>query len=296
VNDALCLFRDSNLVSKGTLQFSKPGRRRLIVNADDFGRSSSINRAVIQAHREGILTSASLMVNEPAAAEAIDLAREHPRLGIGLHLTLLCGHSALKPAEIPGLVNSAGEFADEPAQVGCRYFFKRDLREQLQREIHEQFKKFRKTGLHLEHVNGHLHLHLHPVIFRILMEDSRELGIERMRLTFDPFWLNMSLASGHWGYRTFHTLVYHCLSAKARPWFRRLGVRHTRYVFGLLQNARVDEKYISRLLPRLPVGDSELYSHPSLDDFKNELDALISPRVRNQIDALGIELIGYRNL
>jgi hopanoid biosynthesis associated protein HpnK len=232
----------------------------------------------------------------PAAAEAIEFAREHPRLGIGLHLTLLCGHSALKPDEIPGLVNSAGEFPDNPGRAGCRYFFRRDLRDQLRHELHEQFKKFRKTGLPLEHVNGHLHLHLHPVIFRILMEDARELGIERMRLTFDPFWLNMSLASGQWGYRALHTLIYHCLSAKARPWLKRLGVNHTRYVFGLLQNARVDETYISRLLPRLPVGDSELYSHPSLDEFRNELNALISPHVRNQIDALGIELIGYRDL
>ena len=236
------------------------------------------------------------MVNEPAAAEAVELAREYPRLGIGLHLTLLCGHSALKPAEIPGLVNSAGEFADSPARAGCRYFFRRDLREQLRQEIHEQFKRFRQTGLPLEHVNGHLHLHLHPVVFQILMDDARKLGIERMRLTFDPFWLNMTLTPGQWGYRTVHSLIYHCLSARARPWFKRLGVSHTRYVFGLLQNARVDERYICRLLPRLPVGDSELYSHPSLDEFRNELNALISPRVRNQIDALGIELIGYRDL
>ena len=76
--------------------------RRLIVNADDFGRSASINQAVIRAHREGILTTTSLMVNEPAFEEAVALARENPTLGVGLHLTLLCGHSALPPEEIPG--------------------------------------------------------------------------------------------------------------------------------------------------------------------------------------------------
>src|SRR6266581_8358627 len=79
--------------------------RRLIVNADDFGRSASINRAVIRAHREGILTTASLMTNEPASAEAVALARENPGLGVGLHLTLICGHSALPQKRIPGLVN-----------------------------------------------------------------------------------------------------------------------------------------------------------------------------------------------
>src|SRR5713226_2061196 len=80
--------------------------RRLIVNADDFGRSSSINQAVIRAHREGILTTASLMVNESAFDEAVALARQSPNLGVGLHLTLLCGHSALTPDRIPGLVKS----------------------------------------------------------------------------------------------------------------------------------------------------------------------------------------------
>src|SRR5262245_15269809 len=101
----------------------EPGcRRRLVVNADDFGRTTGINAAVIKAHRHGILTSASLMINEPAAAEAVALAREHPRLGVGLHLTLLCGHSALSPEQIPGLVNERGEFGHNPVTAGLRYF------------------------------------------------------------------------------------------------------------------------------------------------------------------------------
>src|ERR1041385_5459776 len=90
--------------------------RRLIVNADDFGRSHSINEAVIRAHREGILTSASLMVNEPSCAEAVEFAKQNPNLGVGLHLTLLMGHSALPPKEIPGLVNERREFSDDPAK------------------------------------------------------------------------------------------------------------------------------------------------------------------------------------
>src|SRR5947209_16345510 len=91
--------------------------RRLIVNADDFGRSRSINEAVIRAHREGILTTASLMVNEPSCAEAVELAKQNPALGVGLHLTLLMGHSALPSKEIPGLVNESGEFLNDPVKV-----------------------------------------------------------------------------------------------------------------------------------------------------------------------------------
>src|SRR5262249_6003728 len=92
--------------------------RRLIVNADDFGRSSSINQAIARAHVEGILTCASLMVNEPACAEAVALARENPRLGVGLHLTLLCGHAALPREKIPGLINHQNEFVNDPVTAG----------------------------------------------------------------------------------------------------------------------------------------------------------------------------------
>src|SRR5512140_2864174 len=170
-----------------------PAHRRLIVNADDFGKSESVNEAVLRAHREGVLTTASLMVNEPACAAAVQIARENPRLGVGLHLTLLCGRSALPPRDIPGLVDSEGNFTNNPAGAGFRYFFSSGLRPQLRAEIHAQFEKFRATGLSLDHVNGHLHLHLHPTVLAILTEDADALGIRRARLTFDPLRLNLRL-------------------------------------------------------------------------------------------------------
>jgi hypothetical protein len=128
------------------------------------------------------------------------------------------------------------------------------------------------------------------------MADADQLGIQRVRLTFDPFWLNLRLASGHLGYRLLHVAIFHLLSARARPALRQRSFRHTERVFGLLQNARVDERYVYGLLGRLPAGDSELYSHPSLDEFRNEFEALVSPRVRQQVERLGIELIRYRDL
>src|ERR1700757_2351877 len=109
--------------------------RRLIVNADDFGLSPSVNQAVIRAHREGVLTTASLMVNEPGFQEAVALARQNPRFGVGLHLTLSHGHSALPPEKIPGLVNELGEFSNEPTATGMRYFMRGELHGPLQREI-----------------------------------------------------------------------------------------------------------------------------------------------------------------
>jgi hopanoid biosynthesis associated protein HpnK len=277
-------------------QLPPPPRRRLVVNADDFGLSRSINAAVMRAHRDGILTTASLMVNEPATADAVALAREHPELGVGLHLTLILGHSALPAARIPGLVNARGEFGVNPVGAGWRYFVARRLHTQLRDELQAQFERFHKTGLTLDHVNGHLHLHLHPAVFSILMENASAWGISRLRLTWDPFWLNARLASGQWLYRGVHAALYHVLSRRARPALRQRSIQHTDVVFGLLQNARVDEDYVAKLLPRLPPGDSELYSHPSLDEFRNELEALISPRVKELVRDQDIDLIRYQDL
>jgi hopanoid biosynthesis associated protein HpnK len=270
--------------------------RRLIINADDFGGSASINEAVVRAHREGVLTSASLMVNEPGFEQAVQLARENPTLGIGLHLTLLHGHSALPRAKIPDLVDEQGRFSYNPVATGFRYFAQRRLKSQLLAEIDAQFAKFRETGLPLDHVNGHLHLHLHPTVFQILSNNTARWQITHLRLTHDPFWLNARLVSGYWFYRVSHAMIHRVLSDRSRRILRRLNVKHTHSVFGLLQNARVDETYILRLLPKLPPGDSELYSHPSLDQFKHEFDALISPKVKALVGRLGIRLIRYQDL
>jgi hopanoid biosynthesis associated protein HpnK len=270
--------------------------RRLIVNADDFGRSQSINAAVIRSCREGILTTASLMVNEPDCAEAVSLAKENPRLGVGLHLSLICGSSALPPPKLPDLVNQRGKFGDNPVTVGIKYFFNRSLHAQLRAEIHEQFARFRATGLPLDHVNGHLHFHLHPVVFKILMEDAESLGIRYLRFTRDGFWTNLGLARGRIVYRASHAAVFGILSAISRRRLDANQIRHTNRVFGLLQDSHVHEDFILKLLPSLPAGDSELYSHPSLDKFKHEFDALVSPRAKALVEKLGVQLIRYQDL
>ena len=254
--------------------------RRLIVNADDFGRSPSINEAVIRAHREGILTSASLMVNEPASYAAVELARQHPTLGVGLHLTLVLGHSALSPREIPGLVNDRGEFTEKPFSAGFGYFFRLGLHQQLRKEIHAQFARFRATALPLDHVDGHLHFHLHPIVFGILWQDAEQLGIRHLRFTREPFWMDAPLVRGRRLYRAFHATIFFSLVWYLRLRFSFKKFRHTQRVFGLLEDSHVNEDYLLKLLPALPLGDSELYSHPSLDKFKHEFDALVSPRVR----------------
>jgi chitin disaccharide deacetylase len=273
-----------------------PGQRRLIVNADDFGLSSSVNEAVIRAHRDGILTTASLMVNEAGFDEAVRLARANPQLGVGLHLTLSHGHATLPRDKIPGLVGPAGDFSRNPVGVGMNYFFNPALRRPLRDEIHAQFEKFHGTGLPLDHVNGHLHLHLHPVIFKVLMEDADKLGVRRMRLTRDCLARSRKTSRGHWFYRVSHAAIFEILSRRARKPLDQRKIGHAQITFGLLQDSRVDEDYVLKLLPELPPGNSELYSHPSLDKFKHEFTALVSPRVKDLVKQLGIKLVRYQDL
>ncbi len=275
---------------------AKSGRARLIVNADDFGRSHSRNQAIIQAHRQGILTSASLMVGGEAFDEAVALARANPRLGIGLHVTLVCGNAVLPHERIPDLADAHGRFSDNAVRAGFEFFFRSALQSQLQSEIAAQFERFSQTGLPLDHVNGHLNIHLHPAVFKLLMSHAGASGFRAFRLTRDWFWMNARMTSGQWLYRTSHALIFTLLSRRARPVLHRAGVRHTQAVFGLLQNARVTEKYLLDLLPRLPAGDFELYSHPCVDEAPEELAALISPKVMDQMRTLGIQGIRYQDL
>ena len=251
-----------------------PSKRRLVVNADDFGRSSSINEAVVRAHREGILTTGSLMVNEPACDEAVAMARENARLGVGLHLAL----------------------SEEPIAAGFRFYFKRSLRPQLKAEIRAQMEKFLATGLTLDHVNSHHHLHMHPTVIGILLECARELNIRRIRLTWEPLWINVRHVAGRRFRNWPHALIYSVLARRARREFDRGDIRRPQFVFGLMQNHAVDETYVKRLLPVLPEGDSELYAHPSMNGFRHEFEALVSPQVRELVERLGIRLIRYQDL
>jgi len=274
---------------------AKP-RRRLIVNADDFGLSSSTNQAIIRAHREGILTSASLMVNGGALEEAVALAKENPKLGVGLHLTLCCGRATLPPSQIPTLVDVDGAFANSAVSAGLRYFFLLGAKLELQREIPAQFDKFAQTGLKLDHVNGHLHFHLHPTVFSVLRKELRARRVRAVRLTYDPLRIDWPLGRGRWLYRLSHAIIFGWLSGRARSFLARDGVAHTTFVFGLLEDGRISADYLLGLARALPAGDSELYSHPCLGEFTHEYDALVSPQVKREFLKRGVQLIRYQDL
>jgi hopanoid biosynthesis associated protein HpnK len=283
-------------------------RRRLIVAADDFGMSSGVNAGILRAHREGILGDASLMVNAPAFAEAVALARATPTLSVGLHLMLVQGRAALPPADIPLLAGPDGLFGNAPVAAGMRYFFTPGVRAQLRREIVAQLDTFAATGLALSHVDGHLTIHMHPVVLDILLDLSPRYGIRAVRLPREPLAPALRYDRRHLVRKLFEATSFNALSRWALPRLGRAGVRHPDRMFGLHQTGHVSEHYLLDVVARLPPGVNEIYCHPALVDdearrwrpadyeSERELAALTSARVRSAIEQAGIELITYRDL
>ena len=269
--------------------------RRLIVNADDFGENAAVNAAIIAAHNKGIVTSASLMVTEEGFDQAVDLARTHPTLRVGLHVVLVHGHPCLPPEEIPDLVTAAGTLPYNAAAAGLRWFFSPRVQEQMRREVWAQVERFLSTGLEMDHLDAHLHFHVQPAVFPILLEVAEQVGVKRIRLPWEPWWLALRVDASHLPTKLGYALAFGMLSRLYRPRLRAAGIFFPDAVFGVLQTGHISEHYLIRLVGHLPPGTCEFYAHPRLDttDGLREFHALISPRVRQAIIKQGVQLTTY---
>jgi hopanoid biosynthesis associated protein HpnK len=280
--------------------------KELIINADDFGLSEGTNRAIAHAFREGILTSASLMVRGGAFEQAVSVARENPGLQVGLHLTLVQGRSVLSPGEIPALVDGKGNFPHAPVNAGMRYFFDKSLKTELYREIEAQIRAFHQTGICLSHIDGHLNIHMHPVVFDILMELMPKYRISSFRLTRENLLSNLAVDKGGICGKMLDAFIFSALARRCVPRLERVGIAFASEVKGLLNSGRMTEQYLLRALDGLTAGITEIYFHPGchpcgelrrlMPDYlhEQELSALTSPRVRERLAELGIRLRNYR--
>lgn len=280
--------------------------KELIVNADDFGLSTGVNRAVVKAWREGILTSASLMVGGDAFEEAVALAKENPGLQVGLHLTLVQGRAVVRHDRFPSIHDRDGNFTNDPVHGGMRYFFVKSFRKQLYREIEGQIVKFRETGLPLSHVDGHLNIHMHPTVFDILRELMPKHGITTFRLSRENLRQNLAINRSRLVGKAADAFIFSRLAARCRPLLDRLGIGYTAEVKGLLNSGRMTEEYLLKALDRVGDGTTEIYFHPGclpcaeitrrMPDYRHEdeLAALTSPRVKERLRSLGIRLTNYR--
>ncbi|MFN5239424.1 MAG: hopanoid biosynthesis-associated protein HpnK [Aphanizomenon sp.] len=274
----------------------------LIINADDFGFSDDVNTAIIQAHEEGILTSTSLMVTGDAAQNAIALAKNHPHLAVGLHLVLVCGKSVLPPAQIPHLVDSQGNFSDNPTQAGLNYQFNQATRAELRLEIAAQLEKFRDSGLNLSHVDGHLHLHVHPVILNILTEFAAEFQIKFIRLPSEELTKNLKIDRRNLLIKIVWSIVFGQLRNYGEGLLKAHNIKFADRVYGLLQTGNMSEEYLLSLIPQIEAELVEIYAHPTSVNTKInnsgeiELKALLSERVREILSIKGFELSNYNQL
>jgi len=226
--------------------------KHLLLTGDDFGRSSAVNEAIERHHQAGLLTQASLMVNEHAAAEAVRIARRNPGLGIGLHLTLCDGRAS----QVSPLTDAAGRFTASPAVAGLRYAFERKLAAPLAAEIAAQFTRFRAFGFAPRAVDGHTHLHLHPTIRRALAPHLA--GCPLLRLVREP------------GNRAPVALTFRALCAAAV----RLPIRAADRVYGLRDTGRMTGDRLAALIRGLPSGLSEIYFHPGAEPSEPDFIAL----------------------
>src|SRR5262245_42789961 len=180
------LPRPTLLSATASCSMSK-SKATLIVTADDFGLSPQVNEAVERGHCEGILSAASLMVGAPAFDDAVRRALTLPKLGVGLHVTLLDGRPVLSTDNVPELVGADGRFFSDLASLGTKLYFSRELRRQASAEIEAQFQRFADAGLAPDHINAHKHFHLHPVVLDMILEFVPDLGSPPIRVPFEPF-------------------------------------------------------------------------------------------------------------
>lgn len=230
----------------------------LIVTADDYGAALEVNEAVERAHRQGILTCASLMVSGLAAADAVTRARTMPSLGVGLHLVLVEGRPVLPASRVPDLIGRDGNFRNDMVRASFAMAFLPSVRRQLQAEIEAQFDAFAATGLKLDHVNAHKHFHLHPTIGRMVVEIGRRYGMDAVRAPCEPLEALRRVEPVNGG----GEIERFCGNRlKDRLWAS--GMWSPDHVFGLCWSGAMNTRRVASLIEHLPDGISEIYLHPA---------------------------------
>jgi hopanoid biosynthesis associated protein HpnK len=268
-----------------------------VITADDFGKSPLVNRAIAEAHDRGIVTAASIMVGGKAFEEAVRIAQSRSRLSVGLHVTLCNGLSVLSHAEIPDLVDYHGYFETSPSRAWLKY--SRDsILSQVENEIEAQFDLLAKARINPTHVDGHHHLHMHPALFKIICRKAAQRGVPWIRIPCEPLSLVFRSFSTSRGAMPFVAWgVFRILKMTHERTSRYYGLHVANAVYGLSRSGQVDEKYLSHILTR-SVHCIEIFTHPEMasEAGSRELEALVSPAVKDKLASHGIALRGFRDI
>lgn len=276
--------------------------KQLIINADDLGLTPAVNRGVVRAFRDGIVTSASLLVTGSAFDDAVALARENPELDVGLHLALVEERAVLGPDVLPTLVDETGRLPRTSAEFIQRAILGGISWHEVEQEIAAQIALFQKTGLRLSHLDSHQHLHMFPPVFQI---------VRRLAHWIDNVWIRNS--AGPWRKSP---------DASLRRWAQRLGLNLTSLsarvlhgsslpempdgMFGFEVSGRLSPPALEQILRKIPHGLYELICHPGEEDadtqtrynhwgynWAEELESLTAPEMRVALDEERIMLTSF---
>lgn len=276
--------------------------RRLVVNADDFGISRGVNRGIVEAHRSGLVTSASLMANLPSAEDALTRAATCPDLGLGLHLTLTAGRPLCPPETVPSLVDPDGQFLVLGTLL-ARLSLGRVHPDEIRRELTAQVEWALRRGVRPDHVDSHHHVHVHPRVAPIVIALAREhrIGWVRCPAEAGPSPSLLALPARD----AARTVAISTFGVVTRVLVRRAGLRTTRHFRGIGMGMGFGEAGLLAALERLPAGLTELMTHPGHPDEElarltvfsegrdRELAALTSPAVREVVRRRRVRLTSF---
>jgi predicted glycoside hydrolase/deacetylase ChbG (UPF0249 family) len=239
---------------------------RLIVNADDFGQTPGINRAVLELHKAGLLTSATLMARAAATDQAIEIARATPTLGVGCHIVLTDGEPVVPPAQIPSLLDpSTNYFAPRLTVFLGRLFAGRVLAEEIEIEATAQIQYLQSRGLHVTHIDTHKHTHMFSRVLRPVLRAARACGIHFVRNPFEPIWAIRATAGTDF-VRAAQVRSLRCLQSIWHRIVAEEGFATTGGTLGVSGTGALDTVTLHRLLDRVPAGTWELVTHPGYND------------------------------
>jgi hopanoid biosynthesis associated protein HpnK len=239
---------------------------RLILNADDFGLTAGVNRAIVELHQAGFLTSTTLMARASATEEAIEIARSTPSLGVGCHVVLVDGQPALPLHEVGTLVDSStGRFHPKLGAFLRRLFMGKIRSSEIEAETSAQISWLQSRGLRLTHIDAHKHTHMFPAVLRPVLRAAKAAGIRAIRNPFEPAWSLRATPCA-----PFIRQAEVRLLRLLEPTFRRIvaeeGFTTTDGAIGVLATGTLDTATVNSLLRNLPPGTWELVSHPGYND------------------------------
>ena len=280
--------------------------RRIVINADDFGLTEGINRGIVQAHTDGVLTSTTIMANMPAAEKAVKMAKRQPKLGVGIHLNLSEGQPISSQAGIDCLVNEDGLFTYSPSKLAFLSLTSNKIRKALRSELAAQIQWLIDSGIKPTHLDSHKHIHCFPAIFPIICSLAREFEITAMRWPFEPGELSqMPWPLPSEGGRKRAKLIR--LFAKINR-IQNSSFFKTDVFLGIAHTGKIDVNFFKALALYNSAQTTELMTHPGFADGLNaantrllhqrkvELDALCSERTKQYLKEAGIELVHYGEL